>query len=131
MPPGSFLTYRICNLSAESDSGTGSFAADGVHCLQPSAEVTGPVIHGWYFSAKDGKAGAIKKRGDVTRLQLGWLDRLYSGALSGAWRPSVAQGDPLLLEAADGNVVLDHLLVPWLVTLQQLRAESGGDQAAG
>jgi len=112
MPSGSFLTYRVCNLC----DGLGDFVADGVRCLSPASEVSSDSIRGLYFSSKDGKAGAIKKRGHVTRLQLGWLDRLYVGCASTAWKPDIVQGDPLLLQAADGDAVLDHLMVPWLVT---------------
>lgn len=124
MPPGSFLTYRVCNANGAASAepvGCMEKVADGVYRMSPSQEVTSGLIDGLYFSSKDGKAGAIKKRGDMTRLQLGWLDRLYSGASSSGWRPSVFQGDPLMLEAVDGTGVLDHLLVPWLVTLPGCR----------
>lgn len=121
MPSGSFLTYRLCGRHEDAfeeldRGGRGTLVADGVRVMSPSTEVTVACIDSCYFYSKDGKAGAVKKRGAATRLQLGWLDRLYVAA-SGAWRPEVVQGDPLLLQASDRDGVLDHLLVPWLVRI--------------
>mmetsp|Transcript_159570 Transcript_159570/g.488301 ORF Transcript_159570/g.488301 Transcript_159570/m.488301 type:complete len:328 (+) Transcript_159570:286-1269(+) len=119
MPPGSFLTYRLCGRDEAALAELGFAGADGARPVPPELKVTTGCVDQCYFSSRDGKAGAIKKRGTMTRLQLGWLDRLYLGPGAGGWRPEAVQGEPVLVRATGRDGVLDHLLVPWLVTLRK------------
>jgi len=118
LPAGSFPTYRLSEAEALG-AYPEAYVAEGVHCLVPTLDLTVGCVERCYFSSPDGKAGAVKKRGKATRLQTGWLDRLYWGVATGVPEPEVRQGSPLLLQALGSREVLDHLLVPWLVTLQR------------
>merc|ERR1719479_489210 len=97
MPEGSFPTYRFC--------GSG-LAAEAVRPMAPSLEATPQEVNRWFFTSEDGKAGAVKKRGDMVRFQLGWIDRLYVGTGAGAGGGSilenVRQGDPLAVQDCTG-----------------------------
>merc|ERR1712218_323405 len=84
MPAGSFPTYRFCDsdevtLHHLRDSGCGS-EDPGVFFMRTSLELKPAHIRSLFFhDSHRGKSGAIKKEGDVVRLNLGWLDRLYIG----------------------------------------------------
>jgi len=117
MPQGSFPTYRICSAAhagLQHDCAS-AFVTDGVWRIAPSLELSPECISSCYFADK--KAGALKKRGSVTRLQMGWLDRMYTGCMPDVTL-EVHQADPLLLVAPSG-IALDHLLVSWVVILRR------------
>lgn len=117
MPPGSFPTYRFCGHA---------YVADGVKPMLPETTLEPAEINEWYFSSEDGKAGAVKKREEMVRLQLGWLDRMYSGLA--AEMPDqlitqrIVQGESMAIPVVDSSQALDHLIVPWLVALSPVKS---------
>jgi len=143
MPPGSFPTYPMCNVgnatyaelarrllpaaagdreapaegepaAAQRGGAAAGGPASGAIALGPGLELDPGVIRDLYFrDAHKGHAGAIKKRGEVHRLSLGWLDRLYVGSQAPV---RTLQGDPVFV-LGEGDAPLDHALVPWLVAL--------------
>mmetsp|Transcript_98774 Transcript_98774/g.249347 ORF Transcript_98774/g.249347 Transcript_98774/m.249347 type:complete len:408 (+) Transcript_98774:79-1302(+) len=132
MPAGSFPTYRLCNVGNAAFDGLRSAGAaamavgdgetykeDGIVPLQPSLEVTADCIKACYFLDDDkGHSGSIKKRGDMCRLNLGWLDRLYVGAQASSASVAARQADPMFLLDEAGQP-LDHALVAWRVEVQR------------
>lgn len=132
VPPGSFPTYRLGDLG-DAEVELPALRADGFALLDPSWEATPTFIERAYFGGGcKGHAGAIKKRKDVYRLNLGWLDRLFIAELSiadasqtAAARPRIrAEQLPCVMLLDVAGKVLDHALVAWIVTLE------GGDVAA-
>lgn len=114
MPPGSFPTYRFCGNTC---------VADGVKSMIPEMTVEPAQINDWYFMSEDGKAGAIKKRKEMVRIQLGWLDRIYSGLGPeredlGPVTKRIVQGESMAIPVMNSTLVFDHLMVPWLISLQ-------------
>lgn len=127
MPEGSFPTYRLC--SAQPDTFNAlrktSFGSDdtGMFFMNPSLEVTPSDIHALYFLDKKGHSGSIKKRGNMCRLGLGWLDRLYVGKRDDIVDVNTNQGIPIFLLDKD-NTALDHNLMPWLVKIEPRSEQS-------
>lgn len=125
MPAGSFPTYPLCNVDnktfrALAHEWPAVSAAGSVVEMDPAFELSGECVDAYFFNdGKKGHAGHIKVRDDVTRLGMGWLDRLYIGIdeqAIGAEDVEVIQGKPLFL-LADDRTAVDHALVPWLVTV--------------
>jgi len=112
MPVGSFPTYR---LHADIKDGM-----DLQPLPDPSESVSRDFIKGCYFQGP--KAGVLKKRGDMTRLNLGWLDRLYVGIDEDrlAADVSVTQGSLAMLRGvADGKASMtDHAMNSWTVVIR-------------
>merc|ERR1712194_692389 len=59
--PSSFPTYRLCTPDASALA----------HLQEPET------IKTMYFGGTHGRSGAIKKRGEMCRVGMGWLDRMY------------------------------------------------------
>lgn len=121
--PGSFPTYHFTNCNGK------GFAAlkqssrqddDEIQLLQPDLDVSRECISECYFG--DEKAGVLKKRGDMIRLNMGWLDRLYYGVSrvegSPAFDLHIEQRTPLVLTSMEG-MTLDHALVAWRVSIHK------------
>jgi hypothetical protein len=121
---GSFPSYR---LTTRDGKGAGSAlkvhtgdSDEEVQHLYPHMDVSLECIHDCYFA--DEKAGILKKRGDMIRLNLGWLERLYYGFKKVEGSPTVElqieQRNPLVLRASSGET-LDHALVPWTLSIKR------------
>merc|ERR1719210_250819 len=128
IPAGSFPTYRFCDsdeltLHHLRESGCGS-EDPGVFFMRTSLELNPAHIRSLFFhDSHTGKSGAIKKRGTVVRLNLGWLDRLYIGTRRDGANATVdaVQGTPVFLLSEDMKGV-DHSFVPWRVSMRHASA---------
>lgn len=122
MPPGSFPTYRLSNVEGRAvaalSPATGDEQTDMQH-LRPTLDVSTEAVQELFFA--DPKAGVLKKRGDMIRLNLGWLDRLYCGVRQDSGEAvadvRIEQGCPLMLQASDGTM-MDHAFMSWMLTIQ-------------
>eukprot|EP00928_Gymnodinium_smaydae_P034045 TRINITY_DN24214_c0_g1_i1.p1 TRINITY_DN24214_c0_g1~~TRINITY_DN24214_c0_g1_i1.p1 ORF type:complete len:501 (+),score=102.58 TRINITY_DN24214_c0_g1_i1:105-1607(+) len=130
MPPGSLPTYRFSRGASGclSSGAGGDGEEEGLRRLSPDLELPVSSVRDCYFA--DEKAGVLKKRGNMVRLNLGWLDRLYCGVReafqSAGGLIDIVQGDPLLLHTVDGEC-LDHAFVSWVVTIVPPRARGASD----
>lgn len=122
MSPGSFPTYRITHRGQTTFGDLQLESEDNdveIQQLHPNKDVSRQCIQECYFD--DAKAGVLKKRGDMIRLNLGWLDRLYYGLSNVEGCPvadlHIEQSNPLVLRSSSGTI-LDHALNSWIATIQ-------------
>ena len=90
--------------------------------LRAGLDVDAACIEQCFFTnAAENKAGRIKKRGVVVRVNLGWMDRLFWGrshsAADAGWGVDVKQQTPRLLCGAEQGCD-DHALVAWEVAIR-------------
>lgn len=115
MPISSFPTYRLCTAEAHTLSKFNKATEDpGVLFMSTSLELQPQDVESLFFGGEKGHSGAIKKRGDMCRLGMGWLDRLYIGTRD--VNAVAVQGVPVFL-FSEAMKALDHNLIPWAVTL--------------
>merc|ERR1719491_1681582 len=112
MPISSFPTYRLCTAEAHTLSKFNKASEDpGVLFMSTSLELQPQDVESLFFGGEKGHSGAIKKRGDMCRLGMGWLDRLYIGTRweSLSVTAKAEQGTPIFLLDKDMQA-LDHNL---------------------
>eukprot|EP00927_Polykrikos_kofoidii_P079356 TRINITY_DN76146_c0_g1_i1.p1 TRINITY_DN76146_c0_g1~~TRINITY_DN76146_c0_g1_i1.p1 ORF type:complete len:412 (+),score=64.28 TRINITY_DN76146_c0_g1_i1:126-1361(+) len=116
MLPGSLPTYRLTQGDASGFEALGCKHDDGIWQFPLGEDVPVEGIAASYFA--DQKAGTLKKRCGLVRLNLGWIDRLYCGTTKAASTGvNVSQAPPMALRGENGECA-DHVLVPWIVTIQ-------------
>lgn len=119
--PSSFPTYRLCTPDASALAHLQEINActedDGCFALHSGLQVEPETIKTMYFGGTHGRSGAIKKRGEMCRVGMGWLDRMYVGTRDGA-SVDAEQGTPYFL-LAENREALDHMLIPWLVSVSR------------
>lgn len=122
MPTGSLPTYRLTTGHGQAVSAL--IAATGeddreMQRLYPSMTLSTEAVNEIFFA--DAKAGILKKRGDMIRLNLGWMDRMYLGIRqdSGSAVADVTaeQGIPLLVQDNKG-CMMDHAFIPWVLEIK-------------
>lgn len=112
-----FPTYRWCTADEAAKNDLAQAGArtreDGVWQLASTTTLEPYLVNSLYFGGEKGHAGAIKKRGAMCRLGMGWLDRMYiSTRKEEVVRISAVQGTPLFLHSAT-DAALDHLFMSW------------------
>ena len=116
---GQFPTYRVCTQAA----GQARW-----RMLRRDQQMDTDDVHRCFFADNaENKAGRLKKRGEVVRLQCGWNDQLFVGGTCGGSGGDsdlrISAHDPVLVRRADGSVA-DHALVSWSCVLSGARARA-------
>lgn len=118
MPPGSFPTYRLSD-NRQSFDALVEYSGDPdreMQAIDPLMDASSSFVESAYFTDK--KAGIIKKRGDMVRMNLGWVDRLWYGVCQGSsTQVSFEQGPARLVRASSGRA-MDHSLMTWTASFK-------------